>query len=143
METRTIQDLKLDYNIYEDNYDLVFENGGFAFDESLETSLIADFTTNARSENLPSGYRSGNIYFDFGSELWTQFDFSILDNETMQNIEKECINIMQKYVGEEIIKNFEITVEKLNLSCIVITIKTIDNNDELNVYKIPLSKTGE
>lgn len=138
-----MMDLKLQYNEAEKYYDLVFKNGGIAIEEGLDTSIIVDIDTDARAEEIPIPYQKGNMFFPYGSRIWAIIQNAVFDDNTILEIERELDNVLQDYINDGIWASHTITVEKLNIRSIVITITTYTNvGNVLNKYNVAMKKTG-
>lgn len=124
--------------------DLVFENGGLAFDLSMKTNLIVDLNTNSAIMDYPLGFRQSSVGVDFGSDLWATIKHSRLDAETSSTIIDKINSILQRYVDANVWKTHTVEITEKTTTQITIQIITYNSyGNEQDRYFIPLTKIGD
>lgn len=137
-----IMDLKLQLN--DDNvFDFVLENGGLAFDDSIDTLINNLIFTNALDLDYPLGFKEGWKGGEPTSYIW-QYKHQPATEDTALGLKDAIRNALQSLIDEGVCNNITVdsTISSGTIN-ITITYTGINGNETGKYYvAFQLSSTG-
>lgn len=121
-------------------YDLVFENGGFATDETMLTPIIIDITTDQYVSSFPVNSRQGHPVVTFGSILWSVIRHACFDEVIVDKVLEIINDIANVYVEAGVWERHEIEVLSKGTFTLKIQLTTYNEvGNVLNKYFLPIT----
>lgn len=121
-------------------YDLVFEDGGFAVDNTMLTPLIVDITTDQYVSSFPVNSRQGHPIVTFGSILWSVIRHAAFDDIIVDRVVEIINDIANVYIEAGVWNRHEIEVLSKGTFTLKIQLTTYNEvGNVLNKYFIPIT----
>lgn len=105
----TISDIKVVQND-QGLWDIVFENGGVAIDESLDSIITYLLFTNAFDNDFPVDQKQGWSGGFLTSYLW-QYKHHVLTTDVLLEVEEVTRDALQPLLDNKIVSNIEVLGE--------------------------------
>lgn len=121
-------------------YDLKFENGGLAIDETMLTSLIIDINTDTYVSSFPVNSRQGHPIITFGSILWSVIRHTDFNDSVVDRIISIIDDIANGYIQAGVWNRH--TIEVVSKGNFTLKLKLTTYNEVgnvLNQYFLPIT----